>query len=60
MPDPAAAPLALAPAAQRTEWVDVVVREGVEAGQNFSFAYGGVLYKVRAAVEAGGRCGSRR
>ena len=31
MPDPAAAPLALAPAAQRTEWLDVVVPEGVEA-----------------------------
>ena len=29
-----------------------MVPEGVELGRKFSFAYGGVLYKVRAAVEA--------
>ena len=53
MPDPAAAPLTLAPAAQRTEWVDVVIPEGVEKGKKFSFEYGGVLYKVRATEAAG-------
>ena len=47
MPDPAAAPLTLAPAAQRTEWVEVVVPAGVETGKKFSFEYGGVLYKGR-------------
>ena len=52
-PDPVAAPLTLAPAAQRTDWVDVVVPGGVEKGREFNFAYGGVLYKVRAAVAAG-------
>ena len=30
-----------------------MVPEGVELGRKFSFAYGGVLYKVRAAVAAG-------
>jgi hypothetical protein len=54
MPDPAAAPLTLAPAAQRIEWVDVVVPEGVENGKKFDFAYGGVLYRV-CATEAAGR-----
>ena len=39
--------------AQRTEWVDVVVPAGVETGKKSSFEYGGVLYKVRAAVAAG-------
>ena len=53
MPDPAAAPLALAPAAQWTEWLDVVVPEGVGMGKKFNFAYGGVLYKVRATKAAG-------
>ena len=53
MPDPAAAPLTLAPAAQRIEWVDVVVPEGVENGKRFNFAYGGVLYRVRATEAAG-------
>ena len=53
MPDPAAAPLTLAPAAQRTEWVDVVIPEGVEKGKKFSFEYGGMLYKARATVAAG-------
>ena len=53
MPDPAAAPLTLAPAAQRIEWVDVVVPEGVENGKKFDFAYGGVLYRVRATEAAG-------
>ena len=43
----------LAPAAQRTEWVDVVVPEGVEKGKEFSFECGGVLYKVRATEVAG-------
>ena len=53
MPEPAAAPLTLAPAAQRIEWVDVVVPEGVENGKKFGFAYGGVLYRVRATEAAG-------
>ena len=39
MPDPAVAPLALALAAQRTEWLDVVVPAGVETGKKFSSEY---------------------
>ena len=58
MPDPAAAPLALAPAAQRTEWLDVVVPEGVEAGAKFRFAYGGVLCKAKSGPARFPSCGA--
>ena len=34
-------------------WVDVVVPAGVETGKKLSFEYGGVLYKIVAAVAAG-------